>query len=49
MRSGLEASARLWGDLNVGLLPFVEALPTREEPGEEIRGTLIPEDWRPSG
>ena len=38
---------RVYEVAKVELLPFVEALPTREEPeeemGEEIRGTLIPE------
>lgn len=38
---------RVYEVAKVELLPFVEALPTREEPeeemGEELRGTLIPE------
>ncbi len=38
---------RVYEVAKIELLPFVEALPTREEPeeemGEEIRGTLIPE------
>ena len=43
----LEELRRVYEVAKVELLPFVEALPTREEPeeemGEEIRGTLIPE------
>lgn len=39
---------RIYELVKTDLLPFVEALPTREHPegalGEEIRGTLIPED-----
>lgn len=39
---------RVYGVAKVELLPFVDALPTRDNPkvdlGSEIRGTLIPAD-----
>lgn len=44
----IEELRRIYGIVREDLVPFIEALPTREDTegftGEDIRGTLIPED-----